>query len=162
MSLETIQSTHGRSLDLESLRGRTVVVFYESRDHVDDNLLLKESCGLLSEGAAMRNRLEVLGVADVEGLGFVRPVVTAAVRQVARRYGAEIWMDFDGVLKRAPFAFGRRGSTVAILDPSGALVFREDGPLDADALDAFFTALGGSLDRRAVRELVGRVGQAGV
>lgn len=160
MGLETIQSTHGRQLDLDALRGRTVVVFYESRDHLEDNLHLKESCGLLSEGAGLRDRLVVLGVADVEGLSFVRPIVTAAVRKIAARYGAEIWMDFEGALKRAPHGFGRAGSTVAIFDPTGALTFREDGPLDATALEQFFDALGASLDRGAARAIAARVERA--
>lgn len=155
MGLETIQSTRGRTLDLDALAGKTVVVFYEARDQVDDNLHLKESCGLLSEG--MRDRLVVLGVANARGLSRVRPVVAAAVRRIAERYGAEIWMDFEGAFAQSPYRFGTAGSTVAILDPRGAIVFRGDGPLDARALEGFFDALGASLDRRAARAVAERV-----
>lgn len=156
-SSQIIRSTRGRALSFEALRGRAVVVFYESRDHVEDNLHLKESCGLLSESPSMRGRLEVLGIADVRGLGFVEPVVRAAVGRVAQRYGAELWLDFHGVLARAPYRFGGRGSTVAVVDATGCVVFRGDGPLDGDGLERFFGALGAALDTRAAGELARRL-----
>jgi len=153
MALHTIQSTQGRSLDLEALRGKTVVVFYEERDHVDDNAHLKESCGLLLESGSMGDRFEVLGVADVQGLSFVRGIVRTAVKTIAARYNTELWLDFEGALHEAPWDLGGRGSAVMVVDPDGEIVFRGKGALDPYDLDEFFAALGASLDRRSIRRV---------
>ncbi|MCB9592161.1 MAG: hypothetical protein H6719_05460 [Sandaracinaceae bacterium] len=153
MATQTIQSTRGRTLDPSTLRGKTVVVFYEARDHVDDNLHLKESCGLLLERGTMGDRFDVLGVADVDGLSFVRPVVTAAIGVIAARYGAELWMDFDRALERGPWRLPGGGSTVAIVDARGEVVFCARGVLDAQALERFFDALGASLDHGVARQI---------
>jgi len=153
MTLQTVQSTQGRSLDFGALRGKAVVVFYEERDHVDDNVHLKESCGLLLEGGSMGDRFEVLGVADVAGLSFVRGIVRTAVKAVAARYGTELWLDFEGALREQPWDLGGAGSAVMVLDPTGRIVFRRKGALDPYDLDAFFEALGAALDRGAARRL---------
>lgn len=155
MALQTIQSTQGRSLDLDALRGKTVVVFYEERDHVDDNVHLKESCGLLLESGSMADRLEVLGVADVAGLSFVRPIVRAAVKVVAARYATELWLDFEGALREAPWSLGGKGSAVMVLDAEGQIVFRRKGALDAVDLEDFFGALGRGAARRVERMVTG-------
>lgn len=160
MALQDIQSTQGRSLNLEDYRGKTLVLFYESRDHTDDNLHLKESCGLLLESGTMGDRFDVLGIADVEGLGIVRSIVTAAVKAVAARYRAELWLDFSGALKREPWGLGGKGSAIAIIGPTGELVFRARGVVNQFELEQFFGALGRSLDHAGADEVVATLSKA--
>ena len=151
MDVSSIRSTRGHSLDLDALRGKTVVIFYEGRDHTEDNAELKASCAQLMERGSTRGRFEVLGVAAVKGLSMVRPVVTAAVKRVARRHGAELWLDFEGALEDTPIARGSKGSTVAVIGPDGELAFRADGRLDARDVERFFAALSAPLDGAPAR-----------
>lgn len=156
MDLGTIESTQGRHLDLASVAGKTVVIFYEGRGHTEDNAELKASCGRLLEKGAFGPRFDVLGIANVEGLGRgpVGAVVRAAVRAVAARHGVELWLDFAGALSRAPWSLdGGRGSTVAILDPRGEIIYRAHGRLDPTELERFFAALSVSLEVGSSPEL---------
>lgn len=136
----TLESTRGARLELSELRGRVAVVFYEAKGHEKTNEPLKRACAeLLGPGRP----LVVLGVADLRGLGFgpVRAIVQRAVGAVAARYGAELFLDFDGVLRRAPFGFSGGGSEIAILDTDGRVVYRASGRLDGDDVDRCFAAL---------------------
>ena len=156
MNLRAIESTQGRHLDLAAHAGKTLVIFYEGRGHTDDNAELKESCGRLVERGSFGRRFDVLGVADVEGLGRgpVGAVVRAAVRAVAAHHGIELWLDFGGTLKQAPFCLdGGRGSTVAIVDGRGEVVYRAHGRLDPVELDRFFAALARALEDKAVVDI---------
>jgi hypothetical protein len=135
----TLRSTEGRSLRLSDLRGRAVVVFHEARDERDDNEGLKRACGRLVESGIHGDRLVVLGIADLRGLGALRPFVEAAVRRAARRYGVELWMDFEGVVD----------ANVVILGPSGEPLFRANGPLSRAEVDALYAALGVALAHAA-------------
>lgn len=141
-----LESTRGGRQSLEAYRGHAVVVFYEAHGHTRDNEALKRACGAMVERGV--DRLRVLGVANLRGLGAqpVRAFVRAAVTRVARRYGVELWMDFEGALQRAPLALGSE-SSVAVLAPNGALLFRADGAV-ADPR-AFYAALDDALARAA-------------
>jgi hypothetical protein len=139
-----LESTRGGSRRLEDERGRAVVVFYEAHGHTRDNEALKRACGRRMEQSG--GLLRVIGVANLRGLGRVRPLVRAAVRRVAEHYGVELWMDFDGLLQRPPLSLGDE-SSVAVLAPGGEVLFRADGPLGDPS--RFHAALEEALTRAA-------------
>lgn len=141
MQAQELESTGGRRARVEALRGRAVVVFYESRGHTDVNEPLKQLCGRLTTEAG--DRLEVLGVANLRGLSFgaVRRLVTAAVKAVAARYGAELWMDFEGALLQAPYRLRDDAANVLVLAPDGRELFRAHGPVTGERRARFVEAL---------------------
>jgi hypothetical protein len=147
-----IESTFGATTTLEAHRGRAVVVFYEAYRHVRDNEALKRACGRLVERDVHGDRLRVLGIANVAGLGAlpVRSFVRLAVQAAAAYYGIELWMDWDGALARAPYGLDG-GSNVMVLGPDGAVLFRASGPIsDHRPFDA---ALSSALARAGNTEL---------
>ncbi|MEC7520739.1 MAG: hypothetical protein VYE22_12780 [Myxococcota bacterium] len=144
-----LDTTQGRPVRLSDHRGKALAIFYEAKGHHDDNAALKDACARLVERGGLDGRFDVLGVADLDGLGFgpVKAMVKRAVTAVAKGYGVSLAMDFDGALE-ARLGLAGGGSTVALLDPSGAVVFNRSGRLDARDADDFFAALGDALGRR--------------
>ncbi|MGE0791051.1 MAG: hypothetical protein AB7S26_35595 [Sandaracinaceae bacterium] len=151
--MESLESTEGRTLSPGGLRGKTFVIFYEDRSHTDDNQDLKEACGRMVARGLFDGRFDVLGVAEVEGLGFapVQAIVKRAVQAIARRYGTELYLDFHGALKKRPWSLGGHGSAVAIVDEEGEVIYRGFGRLDAREVDRFFAHLHEALQGETVR-----------
>lgn len=140
---KTLESTSGRRAQLSSLRGQTTVIFYESRGHENANETLKLACGRLVDAGTPG--LQVLGVANLNGLRFVRGVVRPTVKAIARRYDTEIWMDFDGVLLNAELGLADQDANVLVLDPEGRVAFCAQGALDETRTEIFSEALAASL-----------------
>jgi hypothetical protein len=141
---KNLESTSGAAMHLDEHRGRAVVLFCETRRHTADNEALKRACGRLAVSGIHGDRLRVLGVADVRGLRPFRAIVRAAVREAAKRFGVELWMDWDGALE--PLALSGR-SDVFVIAPDGDTLFHRSGPLDHAATDHFYAALGEALAR---------------
>lgn len=147
----TLESTRGQPVPLQEL-GRVRVLFYEAYGHTQDNESLKQACARLLTADGLGGRLEVLGVADLAGLGFglVRHVVRRAVQAAAARYGTELLLDFQGALQRPPFSLTGGDSNVAVVAADGSIVFRAHGPLDEATTERFFDALTSALARLGV------------
>ena len=143
-----LQSTLGRRVDPSRSDGRVRVFFYEARGHTEDNEALKQACGALIERGTFGGRLEVLGVADLHGLGFVRKMVAAAVKAMADRYGTELFMDFDGALRADRFGLRGGGAEVCVVGPEGDVCFCARGRLDETDVERFYAALGAVLEGR--------------
>ena len=75
-----LDSTAGRRIRLSDHRGQVLVLFYEAKGHNQTNEGLKSECAKLVEQGALGGRFDVLGVADLKGLGFgpVKAVVKRA------------------------------------------------------------------------------------
>jgi hypothetical protein len=126
-----LQAPDGRPRALRELRGRVVVLFWEARDRLEDNAVLKREL----EALARTTDLALLGVGDVRSLDVpgIRPFVRAAVTTVSRVIGREVLLDWRGALMAAPFHAVPGRSNVLVLDRDGRLVLRADGPLGPDA-----------------------------
>lgn len=143
-----LEETSGRMRSLTEVRGRVVVVFYEDREHTDDNREMKLTLHRFLEDNGLRGRVTTYGVANVAGIdGVVRDLARSAIRAIAERNGIQILLDWSGALQRAPFDFPAIGSTIALFDREGCLRYRATGPHTAERRTAFFRTL-----RRLLRE----------
>ena len=86
----------------------------------------------------------------------MRGAIGKAVGLVARGYGIELWLDFEGLLRRRPFDFGDTGATVAVIDPRGELVFRASGTLGPTERARLIEAMGATLGRALTDVLAAR------
>lgn len=144
-TLESMRS--GANVTLSSHRGRqAVVVFYEDRPHLDDNEALKGELQRFIADNHLESRLVVYGIGN---LGDVGGVPRAIVRQMARplleRYTVDILLDWEGVLRRAPFSLATNASNVAVIDRSGRLIWRATGTLDATQRRGLYGAIRGAI-----------------
>lgn len=147
----TLDSIRGGQRSLHEHRGRRVVVlFYEDRPHIEDNEQLKGNLLQMIRQNQLDDRLVAFGVANLGDLGDAAPheMVRRMIRPLVDRWGCDILLDWDGVMRRPPFSFQTDSANVAIIDRDGHIVFRRSGRMDAASTSAFYRALRGALRQR--------------
>jgi len=124
-----LDGSDGRPWPLRALRGRVVVLFWEAREHVDQNAELKQELESLVRDRA--RDVVLLGVGDVRAfdLPVVRPIVRGVISAISESIGHEVLLDWHGTLERPPISLRRGQSNVLVLDREGRPVLRAAGPL---------------------------------
>jgi len=128
---------------LSDERGRRVVIlFYEDRPHLEDNDALKGELRRFLIDNALADRVVTYGVANLADVGMVpEMLVRSMIEPALERWGVDILLDWQGVMRRAPFSFSTNASNVAIIDREGRLAWRHIGPLDEARRRDFYRAL---------------------
>ena len=139
----TLDSMRGGTRRLRDERGhRVVVLFFCDRPHVDDNNALKGGLRRFVDDNQLNERVAIYGVADLESVGSVpETLVRTMIQPVVDRWNIDILLDWQGVMRRAPFSFPTYQSTIAILDREGRITWRREGELDATGTRDFYRAL---------------------
>jgi hypothetical protein len=128
-------------------RGRVVVLFYEDRDHIYDNDALKIEMARYLIDNHLEDRLVLYGVANLGDVGSVpESLVRGLIQPAIDRWGGDILLDWEGLMRRPPFSFATGAANVAILDRAGCILWRHSGALDEERRRDFFRTL-----RRAIR-----------
>lgn len=144
----TLDSIRGGQRTLHVERGhRVIVLFYEDRPHIEDNESLKGNLIQLIRQNHLDDRVVAFGVANLGDLGDSVPhdMVRRMIRPLVDRWGCDILLDWDGVMRRAPFSFRTNSANVAIVDRAGHIVFRHSGRLDSRRTSEFYRALRAAL-----------------
>lgn len=137
-----LEGCEGRPRPLRGLRGRVVVLFWEAREHLEQNAPLKRD--LESVVRSHARDVVLLGVGDVRALDLpvIRPIVRRAIADIAESIGHEILLDWRGALERPPISLRRGRSNVLVLDREGRPVLRAAGPLSpAERADVVATVV---------------------
>lgn len=139
----TLPAMRGGEHSLAAERGaRVVVLFYEDRPHVEDNDALKGELGRFLTDNHLESRLVTYGVANLGDVGMVpETLVREMIRPLVERWNADILLDWEGVMRRAPFSFATAAANVAIVDRTGRISWRHTGTVEGDTRTAFFRAL---------------------
>lgn len=139
----TLDSMRGGTRTLSAERGsRVVVLFYEDRPHVEDNDVLKGELGRFIADNHLETRVVSYGVANLADVGMVpESLVRSMVQPLVERWGADILLDWEGVMRRPPFSFETYATNVAIIDRTGRIVWRHTGTVEGETRTAFFRAL---------------------
>lgn len=124
-----LEDANGTVHSLQEYRGHVLVLFYESREHVQDNFALKRS--FMHPRRPPFNQVRVVGVANVKSLNFppARTFTQKAVRAIQSQFDLELLLDWEGQLLGAPFFFDPAASNVVVLSPAGEVLFRHRGVL---------------------------------
>lgn len=142
-----LPSMQGR-VHLATERGRrAVVLFYEDRAHVYDNDAFKGELRRYVADNHLEDRAVLYGVANLGDVGMVpEALVRSMIQPAVERWGSDIMLDWEGVMRRAPFGFATDAANVGIIDRQGRLVFRHVGPVTDTSRTAAYRAF-----RAAVR-----------
>lgn len=126
---------------------RAMVLFYEDRAHVYDNDAFKGEARRYLADNHLEDRLVLYGVANLGDVGMVpEALVRSMIQPAVERWGSDILLDWEGVMRRPPFGFATDAANVGLIDRQGRLVFRHAGPMTEASRRDFYRAL-----RAAVR-----------
>lgn len=143
----TLEAIRAGQISLRDERGRRVVVlFYEDRPHVEDNDAFKGELYRFIVDNGLTERVVPYGVANLADVGPVpRALVRRMIAPLVDRWGADILLDWDGVMRRDPFRFATAAANTAILDRSGRITWRHVGRIDEPTRRDFYRALRAAL-----------------
>lgn len=145
----TLESMRGGHRTLSDERGhRVVVVFYEDRDHVEENSTFKGDLSRFVTDNDLDDRVVMYGVANLADVGMVpQAFVRQMIAPLVDRWGSDILLDWDGVMRRDPFSFPTAATTCALIDRSGAIAYRYTGVIDETQRRAFYRVLRAAIAR---------------
>jgi hypothetical protein len=140
-TLESMRMSTSRTLSSE--RGhRAVVLFYEDRNHIEDNATFKGDLERFVVDNHLDDRVVTYGVANLADVGMVpHPIVRQMISPLLDRWTSDILLDWDGALRRAPFSFATDAATVAIIDRSGTILYHHTGAIDDAQRRTFYRML---------------------
>ncbi len=127
-----VLDANDRPFDVESVKGRPMLVVYEDKDHANLNVGLKDELSRLARGERYRRAVALVPVADVRTYDYwpVRGFVKDAIRDESKKLGATIYCDWDGAFGRA-FALQHGTSSVVLVGKNARVLFAQDGKISA-------------------------------
>jgi len=142
----TLDAMRGGRRSLHDDRGRVVVLFYEDRPHVELNDAFKGELLRFITDNHLGDRVTTYGVANLGDVGMVpESLVRSMIAPLVDRWGADILLDWQGVMRRAPFSFQTSAANTAIIDREGRIVWRHVGAMDDARKREFYRALRAAL-----------------
>lgn len=144
-----LRGSDGDRVQLSRWRGRPVILFYEDRHSLKVNQPLKDALFTRGRSAGVLRAAAVLAVANLKSFNFfpARGIALSYVRDAERKAGIPILVDLEGTLTKRGWDLPGKTSSVLVLDPRGAEVFRASGPLTPPETQRFFAVLGNLLGR---------------
>jgi len=132
---------------LSEERGRrALILFYEDRAHIYDNDDFKGELRRYVTDNHLEERMVLYGVANLADVGMVpEALVRSMIQPAIERWGSDIMLDWDGVMRRPPFSFATDSANVALIDRSGRLVYHHAGRMDETRRREFYRALRAAL-----------------
>ena len=142
-----LRSSKNEPVSLSKFRGKPVILFFEDRKSTFQNEALKKDLFERGKARGLLNAAHVVAVADLKGYDFfpARIFALGAVRDVEKKFGIPVLVDWKRVLCAPPFKLPAETSSVMVLDPRGEPVFLRSGTLGADDKSALFAALAAQL-----------------
>lgn len=123
--------------------GKPTVLFYEDRFSTKLNQTLKD--GLFKRGVELGliGRVSVVAVANLEGLDWfpARGFALGAVRDAEKEAGIPVYVDWSGVLARAPWRLPAKNASVVVLDARGQVTWEASGALGPSQREEVFNEL---------------------
>jgi hypothetical protein len=127
----SLPTTAGRDRMLSQLRGKVVVLFYETRGTITQNQHVKDAMGVrFNRDRALANRITLIAACNVAEYNswpsqyFAREAISA----VARSQRIELWLDWNRTLiQRLGLRDG--ASNIVIVDRTGVVRERHAGRL---------------------------------
>lgn len=124
-----LTTQEGAAVRLASFRGKPSLVFYEDRDSAALNQHLKDKLFAEGKKRGLLSRVNLVPVAYLEPFDFfpARGFALSAVRDMSKKIGVDIFVDFNGALAASPLKLPTSNSTVVLLDHEGRVLYRRSG-----------------------------------
>ena len=139
----SVVTSSGAPASLAAQWGRPAVLFYEDRHSTKLNQALKDELFKRGADAGLLDKVAVVAVANLEGLDWfpARGFALAAVRDSEKEAGVPVFVDWTGVLAKAPWRLPAKTSSVVVLDAAGKVTWQASGALKPAERAAVFAEL---------------------
>lgn len=132
-----VESGEGEELTLDMIKGKVTAIFYENRDVVGANKLLKDELNKLyfEQTDAVKEVLVRLPIIDCSNAVWLfRAMWKRALREHSRKEGTTIYCDWDGKMF-SDYRMKDGVSNVVILDKSARIRFFASRDVTAGEID---------------------------
>ncbi|MCX7634834.1 MAG: redoxin domain-containing protein [Syntrophales bacterium] len=141
-----VESADGKIMDNRSLKGKVVVLFYESKDVLDKSRPVKNHLLSFYERQEKKVQERVARVAVLACRTAVWPfkgIWKQRMLEKSRQSGITVYGDWDGSMEKS-FGFDADDTNLIIMDPQGVVRYARTGavsPRDAGPIVDLLTAL---------------------
>ncbi len=141
-----VVSAYGETLTLEDLRGKTVVLFYDTRYTTEENNDLKYDIDTFrKDHLPVLSNLEVIQIIDASSASFLtRTIWKRKLREYSKKYNITLYADWTGEMRK-DYNLSSRKSNIILIDPKGMIRF-------------LFSGEAGESERKELFELVLTIG----
>lgn len=129
-----VQSGDDRELNLEMIKGKVIVIFYETKDIVENNQRLKTELNKLyyEQTGIVKDVLVRLPIVDCSSAVWLfRGIWKRRIREHSKREGVTIYGDWEGKMS-SDYRMKADVSNVVIVDKSGRIRFFTSGEVRAE------------------------------
>lgn len=135
--------------ELQSARGRPILVVYEDKDSAHVNDAFKAELSRLARSGKYKSSVTLVPVADVRRYDQwpIRGFVKDAVRDESRKQGTSIYCDWSGEFSRA-LSLQTGTSSIVLFGRNGRVLFSKAGQLTAGEIQQVIALLRAEVEGR--------------
>ena len=130
-----VRSGDDKELTFDTVKGKVLVIFYETKEVVEKNRELKEALKRLSRDQHYQPDASV-GIPVVNCSGAFWPftrIWKSKLRENSRKEGLTIYGDWDGKMF-SDYKMKRDESNVIVIDTKGVIRYRKAGEIDSEGI----------------------------
>lgn len=144
----TLSDSSGKDIQISAFRGKPTLLFYEDRTSRELNRKVKDELWKRGREAGMVEAANVIGIANLEAYDFwpARGFARSAVRDVEKKVGVKVLIDWKGTLTTTPWNLPQKSSTIVLLDKEGAVRYSYSGAMSDKDMTELFEKLAALLD----------------
>lgn len=138
-----VEDADGKVLQMQSLKGKPILILYEDRDSAKQNQSLKDDLSKLAAGDKYKTAVALAAIADVSSYDWwpAKGFVKDAIREESKKQKTTIYCDWNGGFRKA-YGIKRGVSNVILVGRDGTVLFAAEGAIGADARKRLVSLLG--------------------
>jgi predicted transcriptional regulator len=138
-----VEDADGKALQMQSLRGKPILIVYEDRDSAKQNQPLKDDLSKLATGDKYKSSIALAAIADVSSYDWwpAKGFVKDAIREESKKQKTTIYCDWNGGFRKA-YGIKRGVSNVILVGRDGRVLFSAEGAIGTEARKRLVSLLG--------------------
>lgn len=121
-----VVSGNGQSLTLEALKGKTAVIFYETKESKEVNRLLKDELNSFYDAQPPLAKKDIERVSIIRCPPFMPNIWRKSLRDNSKKEGITIYGDWDGAMEKC-YGMASGESNFLIIDKEGMVRYFKKG-----------------------------------
>jgi predicted transcriptional regulator len=138
-----VEDADGKVLQMQSLKGKPILIVYEDRDSSKQNQPLKDDLAKLASGDKYKKTIALAAIADVSSYDWwpAKGFVKDAIKEESKKQKTTIYCDWDGGFRKA-YGIKKGVSNIILVGRDGQVLFAVEGAMSADSRKRLVSLLG--------------------